>query len=65
MSNNYYTIEQLWELLKSPEISDNFRKAIIMALEDGSDAAIRSLCPAHATAFTRQEVGQDLPQVHE
>ena len=51
MKERTYTKDELKRLLGSDEISDQFRTAIMLALEDGSDDAIRALGAKGATAL--------------
>jgi len=65
MTHRNYTVEELRRLLESPEISDDFRKRIVDAIENGSPEAIGRLGSLHATAINQQEAVPSSEPTHE
>ena len=61
MSQKFYTVEQLKALLGSPEISDEFRKRIEVALKDGSRSAIERLGVIIASAYYEIKLLKEIP----
>lgn len=64
MENKQAKIARLKDVLKSPEITNEYRKAIEDALNDGSDEAIESVWPPYRTATNPQKEHPTSPQVH-
>ena len=61
MTERFYTLEELPQLLESPEISDEFRRRIELVLNDSGKYSVESLGIVGSTALTSEFVEKEHP----